>query len=528
AATLEDDPDDLAERIAAAAASAPAKAPPPARAPADAPKVEIVFVSYNSRGIIDEALRSALAQDHPNLVVTVVDNASADGTAEHVRTSYPEVNLIASTENLGFAGGNNLAMERTDADYVALLNQDAVARRDWITEMLRPAEADPEVAVVGAKMLMRRCPTIFNSTGIAMNRTGFCFDRDIGDRDLDPSPTPEEVLGVCGGAMLIRSSVVREIGGLEESFFMYFEDMDFAWRVWLSGWRIVYAPLAVVIHDWHGDLDDGNEADSEVENREKTERRRVLCERNRLQCMFRNYELGTLRKVLPKAWRFDRQRLSWVKAAQARGENPEYFEMVGRAIRDAWRWNLARLGTHLRNRRAIQGRRKVSDAELFRLFGDWEGEPSFLGDLYAICDRHSAAGRPDVRMGKSDARCLGAGWHGVEPLPERDHGCRWTKETAWVYLRPEADATTLVVEGAAGPVDVTLRAAVGLLGGGEGTVPRGETATLRFPLERPASAGVVQEIRLDANTFRPCDHGMGPDTRDLGLRIEAIRFESDR
>lgn len=486
------------------------------------PVVEVVTVSYNSRNIIGPGLESVLRQDYPNLVVTVVDNASRDGTADYVRATFPSVNLIASYENLGFAGGNNLAFAKSRAKYVVLFNQDAVARRDWIHELVRVAERDEKIAAVGSKMMLYRCPTIFNSTGISMNRTGFCVDRQIGEKDDDPSPVPADVLGVCGGAMLVRTSVLRELGGFDDSFFMYFEDMDLSWRMWLAGYRIVYAPLAVVHHDWHGDLDDGKARQSEAESSARTERRRVLCERNRLQCMFRNYELATLVPVLRDAWRFDRVRLGWIDAAIDRGETPDYFRMVGRAIRDAWRWNLLRIPLHLLRRRRIQAHRKVSDDELRRLFSDWEGEPSFIGDLYAINDRFSAQKTDRIVMGRSDRGCLGPGWYAVEPLPDRDHGVRWTKRRAFAYLSSERPSACLVLRGAAGPLPVELKVTVGAHDLGRRTIPPGVETEVEFPFPEPLAAGVVHEVAIESSTFRPCEQGMGPDSRDLGFRVAEV------
>src|SRR5690606_15377421 len=110
-------------------------------------------------------------------------------------------------------GGNNLAFSRSSAKYVVLFNQDAIARPDFVREMVRVAERDPRVAAVGAKMLMMRCPTVINSAGIVVNETGFAVDRLIGEKDEDPSPVPVEVFGACGGAKLLRRSVLEEIGG---------------------------------------------------------------------------------------------------------------------------------------------------------------------------------------------------------------------------------------------------------------------------------------------------------------------------
>jgi hypothetical protein len=114
------------------------------------PTVETVTVAYNSRRIIGSCLRALLAQDYDNLKITVVDNASADGTADYIRNEFPRVNLIASPTNLGFAGGNNLAFARADAKYVVLMNQDAIPRRDCIRELVQAARSAPRCSCAGA------------------------------------------------------------------------------------------------------------------------------------------------------------------------------------------------------------------------------------------------------------------------------------------------------------------------------------------------------------------------------------------
>ena len=126
---LPEDPESAAAAILDAAETRRDIPPLP---PREWPLVEVVTVAYNSRKIIEPGLRSIMDQDYPNLICTVVDNASADGTAEFVRERFPKVNLIASQENLGFAGGNNLAFARSQAKYVVLFNQDAIARRDFV------------------------------------------------------------------------------------------------------------------------------------------------------------------------------------------------------------------------------------------------------------------------------------------------------------------------------------------------------------------------------------------------------------
>lgn len=484
------------------------------------PSVETITVAYNSRDIIGPCLQALLDQEYPDLKVTVVDNASTDGTAEYVRAHFPKVNLIVSDRNLGFAGGNNLAFDQTQARYVVLMNQDAIPRRDCIRELVRVAEEDPDIASVGAKMLMRRCPTVINSTGIRINEGGFAVDRQIGEKDTDPCPRPVEVFGVCGGAQLLRTQALRDLGGFDETFFMYFEDVDLCWRLQLAGKRILHAPLAVVHHDWHGDLAERNgrpTAADEVD--ERTQRRRYLCERNRLQCLFKNYELSSLRGVLPELRRFEKTRISWCDAAIRQGQTPDYFRMVRKAIRSAWRWVWLHLPGLWWRRRRVQALRQRTDAEVHRLIEEGVTEPSHVGDLEIIQDRFSARPGPRIVMGKSDGQSLGPGWYGAEPVPGEDLCTRWSKGEAWFYLRPTQEAKRLHLRVAAGPRPAEYRISCFSMEVGSGRIEDDQLHEISFELTPPCPKDTLVELHLACDTFNPKSSGLGDDHRDLGIRV---------
>src|SRR5207248_6703490 len=145
-----------------------------------------------------------------------------------------------------------------------------------------------------------------------MNESGFAADRRIGRRDLDPSSDPERVFAVCGGAMLLRGSVLRHIGGFDPTFFMYVEDVDWCWRARLCGQEVYYVPSAVVVHDWHGDMAAAGRAEAELPEAvfaEREGRRRSMVERNRLQAVIKNYQWRNLRRVWRALVQYDRGRL---------------------------------------------------------------------------------------------------------------------------------------------------------------------------------------------------------------------------
>lgn len=491
------------------------------------PSVEVLLVGYNCKKIISPALNSIAAQDYPNFRCTLVDNASADGTGDFVRENFPFVEVVDSKENLGFAGGNNLVMEHSEAKYVVLFNQDAIARPDFIRELVRVAERDDDIASVGGKMLMLRCPTIFNSSGIVMNEGGFAVDRQIGEKDADPTPVPEQVFGACGGAQLLRASTIREIGGFDETFFMYCEDVDLCWRMRLAGKQVLYAPLAVVHHDWFGDLDDKSDQPPETEDEvnAKTLRRRSLCERNRMQCILKNLEWGHLLRVLNKLRKYDRLRCRWVGEAITRGDNINYLKMVRRAIRSAWTWNLRRAFSMWQRRRKIQRSRILTDAQLRDFVDAGVMEPSHVGDLQIIHDRHCAEGSTKLQMGVNDQKALGPGWHGPEPIADQEYSLRWNKGLAWAYLKATDPGKTFKIRLARGPIETQLHVTLGTQDLGSQTVASEGMHVMEFALPREQPTEQLIEIRLENSTFRPSDLHEVEDHRVLGLQVAELWLE---
>lgn len=507
-------------------------------APAGGPKVEAMVLAYRSKDYIAPCLESLLEQDWPELSITVLDNASGDGTAEFVRRRFPGVEVLESRENLGFAAGHNVLFERTRADFVALLNHDAVARRNWVSELVLAAQQQPRAAVLGAKMLMRRCPTILNSTGIVMNESGFAADRDIGRPDLDPGDAPQRVFAVCGGAMLIRTEVLRRVGGFDPTFFMYVEDVDLCWRARLAGDEVYYVPTAVVVHDWHGDLaaaakagagggaaGGGAAAEGEAVIAEREGRRRFLVERNRLQTVVKNYGLRNLWRVWRGLRRYDRGRVEALADHVARGGGA-LPQRVLDAIRLAHRWCRGHAFSLLRRRWSVQRLRRVGDEACRELIVPGFGEPATVGDLHAIVDRHCAEARAEIVMASGDRGALGPGWHHPEPGADGQGGLRWSMGECWFYLRRDDEEwREVAVAIAPQPFAGWAELVVDGLPLERHDVPAGVATELRWRLPEPAAAKQVVECFLRCHTFVPQEHGMGQDSRRLGLHVARIRAD---
>lgn len=234
------------------------------------PSLAIVIVSFNTRDLLRDCLQSLdRCEAHAELQVWVVDNASTDGSARMVAAEFPHVRLIASPQNGGYSYANNLALRAIldqpaghDAPgYVMLLNSDTVVPPGAIDRLINVMEQHAEVGAAGPKLLLadgsldlacRRAfptPAAFIYHAVGLSRL-FPRSQRFGRYNmtyLDPD-IETEVDAVVGACMLVRSAVVREVGLLDEAFFMYGEDLDWAFRIKQYGWRIRYVPAAVVHH----------------------------------------------------------------------------------------------------------------------------------------------------------------------------------------------------------------------------------------------------------------------------------------
>jgi hypothetical protein len=215
------------------------------------PGVLIVVLTYN--GIADTlvCLESLRRLSYPRVDVLIVDNASQDGTPSIVRERFPEVSIVETGANLGFAGGNNAGLRYAiehGYDFALLLNNDTEVAPNLIDAMVTAA-LDPEVGIVGSKIYYHDRPDTFWSTGGTLDwRTGRSFMRGIDEVDRGQYDVPAEVDFVTGCALLVRREAMQQAGLIDERFGMYYEETEWCVRIGRAGWRIVYTPNGRL---WH-------------------------------------------------------------------------------------------------------------------------------------------------------------------------------------------------------------------------------------------------------------------------------------
>lgn len=332
------------------------------------PKVSVIVLNYNGKKHLSDCFGSLMALDYPaeKLEVMLVDNASADGSVPFVRERFPSVRIIQNEDNLGFAAGNNRGAEVATGEYIAFLNNDTRVDPQWVKELVRPCLEEEDVVCTASKILSWDGDVV-DFVCAAMNFHGFAFQPNYGFTDIYDEQGP--LLFACGGAMLIRRDIFLDVGGFDEAYFIYYEDVDLGWRLWLLGHRVLFAPKAVVYHRLHATMNSFTDF-----------RKSVLFERNALFTLIKNYDDENLHTILPGALMMLIRRSQRLMKASGwktdsyyirNRDNSSYMDTVNRsglAILVAADEVIGELPRIFEKRAKIQARRQRTDKEIIALF----------------------------------------------------------------------------------------------------------------------------------------------------------------
>jgi GT2 family glycosyltransferase len=212
-------------------------------------KVSVVIVNWNGEQFLERCLIALMAQTVKPHEIILVDNASSDGSVDRVR-QFPFVRLLAQNQNTGFARGNNLAIEAAspESEWIALVNPDAFAEPLWLEELLTAARRNPTFDVFGSKLVNAADTSVLDGIGDAYHVSGLVWRAAHGTLLSDTTEDESEVFSACAAAALYRRSALRELGGFDEDFFCYVEDVDLGFRLKLAGRRCLYVPQSVAHH----------------------------------------------------------------------------------------------------------------------------------------------------------------------------------------------------------------------------------------------------------------------------------------
>ena len=216
-----------------------------------APQVWAIVLNYNGHEVLADCLQSLQHQDYPNLKILVIDNASTDDS-DKIADEIEGVELIRNEQNLFFAGGNNVGIPRafnSGTDYVVLINNDTTSDPGLISALVSALEGDKEPGIAGPKIYYHERPVVIWSAGGMVDfGKGWVRHRGIRRKDEGQFDEIAEVDYVTGCCLMFKREVFQAIGGLDESFPMYFEDTDFCTRARNAGFKVIYVPAGKM---WH-------------------------------------------------------------------------------------------------------------------------------------------------------------------------------------------------------------------------------------------------------------------------------------
>ncbi len=217
--------------------------------PSTWPAVTAVIVNWNGEQFLEQCLNALMQQTFKPQEIILVDNASSDRSLEIVRR-FPAVRLMALDQNTGFAYGNNLAIKAAsvESEWIALINPDAFAEPRWLETLLVAVESNPKFDVFGSKLVNAANPALLDGAGDVYHMSGLVWRMQHGSPVMLSAEHEREIFSPCAAAALYRRSALREIGGFDEDYFCYVEDVDLGFRLRLAGYRCLYVPASVAHH----------------------------------------------------------------------------------------------------------------------------------------------------------------------------------------------------------------------------------------------------------------------------------------
>jgi GT2 family glycosyltransferase len=308
------------------------------------PKVSVVIPNHNGMterdGLVflELVLSSLRRQTLGDFDITVVDDASTDGSVEYLEREWSEVRVVALAQNSGFPAVVNRGIDASDGEYVALLNTDVELSENWLEELSAALDSDPGLGFVGGKIMRYGEREVFEQIGLDFFTSGRFEPIGIDEQDSGQYDAGREIAAVTAAACMYRRSAVEAAGGFDEDYFLYCEDADLSLRMRLKGYRGRYVPTVSAFHVRGGTTG------------VLSERTGFYLTRNTLNTLLKDMPASLLIPALPKILVYQREQL---RIARAHGTS------LGRA----WRSFLRDAPRTLRKRRRIQAGRRISPAE---------------------------------------------------------------------------------------------------------------------------------------------------------------------
>jgi GT2 family glycosyltransferase len=469
------------------------------------PLVSVVIVNFNGRHHLERCVPSLLATSGVAFETIVADNGSTDDSLVWLAGNWPQVRVLAFGRNLGFGEGNRRAARAARGRYLAFLNSDTEVEPGWLSALVDTLEREPGIAAACSLLRLLEHPDLVNARGGGMSRLGYGLDHDYllpyeGPPEVTGAPELRDVLFPTAAAMLMRRDEFFALGAFDRSFFMYHEDVDLGWRLWLAGRRVVVCERSLVYHRFLGTSKEAK----------GLRWRALLGLRHNVRTLLKHYEPWNAILAVRRLFIVLMRERAYLHILHAAG------------------WNLFHLPGTLLARLRIQRRRAISDRELFaRALISRAPLPPPAPEPPGVDEAAAAAvwvPSPELLPGRpSAAGRLGYGWFAPELVG--DEAVRRIGGHARFFMRlqpgdrgelriavqlPPAAGGERAVAVRCGAVEVARRVA------GDGW------EELAAPVQ--ADGRGVLEGHILSPTFVPHEASGSWDMRRVGCAVRAIRF----
>lgn len=313
--------------------------------------VSIIIVNWNGMRWLPDCFSSLYAQDYKKFEIVFVDNASKDKSVDWVRTHYPKTKICVNETNLGFADANNVGYKVAQGEYILFLNNDTRVTKTFLKELVGVVERDERIGGAQSKILLMDKPDTYDTVGAFLTPTGFLYHYGFGKKDSSKYDREINLYTAKGACMLFRKSVLDRtaLNGniFDPDYFAYFEETDMCHRVWLAGYRIVYAYKSVIYHKMGATSSSMDNAFVQYHSF-----------KNRLNSYLKNLGPATVVPIVSRHVVLSAG-IAWYMLLRGK------VGMWG-AIHKAFWWNVMRWSKTRKERAYVQSQiRKYSDEELF-------------------------------------------------------------------------------------------------------------------------------------------------------------------
>jgi GT2 family glycosyltransferase len=269
------------------------------------PLVSIIILNYNCMKYIKNCIESLLRTSYPNFEIIIVDNASTDGSSEFIKMKWKDnskIKLIQNVANLGYTGGNNIGIKYSKGKYIVFLNCDTRVEPEWLTDIINEMERDNSIGVAMPKIMALE-PQMSNyicTFGLSLSSFGILLSIGYTQKDFGQYTKIIPIFSASGSAMCVRKSLIDIMGGFDDYYFLYFDDVDLCCRAWLHGYKVLFIPGSSELSEKKKVYHRTFEILSSVTTAVKTKRYRELfyTGRNAVYFFFKNFELKDALKML--------------------------------------------------------------------------------------------------------------------------------------------------------------------------------------------------------------------------------------